>query len=1632
VHAKLRALLEPLPFDADLAQHLRRFTGRQWVMDRIDAWLRDAAASRVFWITGAPGVGKTAIAAWLCQHRPEVAAFHLCRHGHVQKSDPRRCVLSIAYQLSTQLAEYQDRLNGLDLARLIPESDARTLFDRLLVQPLSANFPRPKGIVVVLIDALDEATSMGRNELAMFLATEFRRTPDWLRLVITSRPDPEVTHPLQAYTPHVLNASSPDNEDDIRAFLRRELQPFTADGGAVSASVIEAILTRSEGIFLYVEWVRQEVAAGRLSLSEPDKFPKGLGEVYAQYVARQFPDTAAYKREIAPALDAIAAAREPLELSMLAAMLGWGERRRHEFQQSLGSVFTSSGGRILPFHKSVLDWLTSAEKAGPYFVSVEEGHQALATLCWGEYRRGLQSISSYALAHLPAHLIAARRWDDLERLLCDLFYLEANVAAGRAFDLVDVFATAVSVLPEERPQRHILVQLANALRPDIHFIARHARDYPQGLFQCLWNNAWWYDCPEAAQHYVDGRSPHFHQTVCGESATGEGGSSSLVAGLRASASIIAKFRAFLSRTTAKWRPIRCASSISHGKTQETRCGGPLPSPNDRSASAPTVHQLLERWREAKERAQPGLTWLRALRPPPVNSGQLAVLRGHESEVKSVAISAGGEWIVSASTDRTVRVWDAHTGEQLEVLRGHERGVISVAISPDGERIVSGSYDDTLRVWDARTGAELAIWYDSVKDVVFSPCGDWIAVGGSLDIVRIWDARDLAERAILRGHERPVNSVAISPDGERIVSGSDDETLRVWDARNGAELAVLRGHEGSVNSVGFSPDGKRIVSSGSDDWTVRVWDTHSGAERAILPVYDGTVRSVAFSYDGERIVGGVGDRVRVWDAHSGTELAVLRGHESWVNSVAFSPDGQRIVSGSFDHTVRVWDAHTSGEAPVVRGHEESVRDLAYSPDGERIVSASDDETVRVWDAHSGAELTILRGHENAVYSVAFSPDGKRIVSGGSILDKTVRVWDVHSGAELAVLHGHERAVTSAAFSPDGKWIISGSDDKTVRVWDAGSGSELAVLRGHESGVDGVAISPDGKRTVSWDSNGNVRVWGTATGAELLALQGCFQDVAFSPDGQRIVSWSVGGTLVWDAEARPCLEVIQGITDLTATAGGAKRFPLRAVMHRLETVVEASDTGHPVARFPINFRGQGGKLAVHPLGTAWAGCAGSHVYIIKLEGTAPDAAKISPIGSQERQSEERVLGREHPDMLAGLQNLAEQMLRRALEEFDRVLGPDEPYTLETVHKLADVLARKGDYVGAEAMYRRALEGRERNVMLGPEHPDTLMTLSNLAYVLVNKGDGAAAEPLYRRALEARDRVLGPDDPYTLETVHKLADVLASKADHAGAEEMYRRALEARDRVLGSEHPDTLRTISDLAFFLWSKGDHAGAEPLYRRALESYERVLGPDHPDTLVSMNNLALLLEQTGDYDGAEAEYVKAVERWPTHEWLLGNYAFFLQNVRRDFPRAQDIYLRGLSANPDIAVNHTKYAGLCFVMGATSEAEEQLCEAWRLESGKQYGCTYRALFLRGALAATQQADTALYLGQLKTLFDQGVPPIPAHNTSVHEHLQRTLPSDQSALFDALYAAINEPDGVTRLSALPAWQAIPPRPLDEPWP
>ncbi len=512
--------------------------------------------------------------------------------------------------------------------------------------------------------------------------------------------------------------------------------------------------------------------------------------------------------------------------------------------------------------------------------------------------------------------------------------------------------------------------------------------------------------------------------------------------------------------------------------------------------------------------------------------EVAVLRGHENGLESAAFSPDGTRVVTASADATARVWDVSSGREVAVLRGHENNVGSAAFSPDGTRVVTASTDKTARVWDASSGREVAVLRgheSNLRSAAFSPDGTRVVTVSFDATARVWDASSGAEVAILRGHATVVQAAAFSPDGTRVVTASFDSTARVWDASSGKQEAVLRGHGSAVQAAAFSPDGTRIVTA-STDKTARLWDASSGKEMATLRGHGFAVQTAAFSPDGSRVVTASTDKTaRVWDASSGREVVVLRGHEGGVESASFSPDGTRVVTAALDKVARVWDVSSGTEGAVVlRGHEFAVQAAAFSPDGTWLATASWDKTARVWDASSGREVVVLRGHENGVESAAFSPDGTRLVTASS--DKTARVWDALGGREVLVLRGHEDGVESAAFSPDGTRLVTASLDKTARVWDASSGKQVTILRGHEDGVQSALFNPDGTRvvTASWD--GSVRVWDASSGREVAALrghEGGVDSAAFSPDGTRLATGSWNGIArVWDASSGKQEAVLRG--------------------------------------------------------------------------------------------------------------------------------------------------------------------------------------------------------------------------------------------------------------------------------------------------------------------------------------------------------------------------------------------------------------------------------------------------------------------------------------------------------------------------
>ncbi len=515
--------------------------------------------------------------------------------------------------------------------------------------------------------------------------------------------------------------------------------------------------------------------------------------------------------------------------------------------------------------------------------------------------------------------------------------------------------------------------------------------------------------------------------------------------------------------------------------------------------------------------------------------------GHTGLIKGVAYTPDGRYIVTASEDKTVRIWERETGRLVKVIRGqigpgHEGMLYALAISPDGKYIAVGGY-----------GVGVYGKNGSGKDYIF--------------IYTLPDGK-LVKRLV--GHSNVIYALAFSPDGKYLASGSHDNTVIIWDTGNWKRLKTLRGHRNHINSVAFLLDSRHLVSASLDS-TLRVWDIRTGETVHILRDHEAEVIRVAVSLDGLIASGSFDHTIKLW--HDGEEKKTFEASDE-VDALAFTPDGKKLIASTYDDNITLWDVE-SGRSYLLGSHTNSVFAVAVSPDGREAVSCggNQQEIIR-WDLKTKKKISELKSMGKIVYRAGFSRSGDAIGFGYTWwkIDYSFdfNSLDVHEavdsdfmkekeeggGIELVIKkvpkYPHERLfvrvkgelkpiavndlwywdrVNCASLTPDNRYIVVGTA-YGLFLYDT-DGNRIREYVGHYGEVWGVAVSPDGELLASASVDQTVRLWNLKTGELLLTIFYSVEDgewVAMtpagyyvsSPHGDRYIGWHENRGL--DREAR----------------------------------------------------------------------------------------------------------------------------------------------------------------------------------------------------------------------------------------------------------------------------------------------------------------------------------------------------------------------------------------------------------------------------------------------------------------------------------------------------------------------------------
>lgn len=250
------------------------------------------------------------------------------------------------------------------------------------------------------------------------------------------------------------------------------------------------------------------------------------------------------------------------------------------------------------------------------------------------------------------------------------------------------------------------------------------------------------------------------------------------------------------------------------------------------------------------------------------------LEGHSGFVQDLALSNNAEFALSASWDRSMRLWNLKNGDTICKFHGHTKDVLSVAFSPDNRQIVSGGRDNQLKMWNVKGECMFTMERDCHTDWVscvrFSPApqAPLIVSGGWDNLVKVWSLSEFRCLSTLKGHTGHVNSVTVSPDGSLCASAGKDGTAKLWDVSRGEHLYELECNE-PINQICFSPN--RYWLCAATESAIRIWDLEN--KDVVAELIPETQKkslkpectSISWSADGSTLYSGYTDNtIRVWN------------------------------------------------------------------------------------------------------------------------------------------------------------------------------------------------------------------------------------------------------------------------------------------------------------------------------------------------------------------------------------------------------------------------------------------------------------------------------------------------------------------------------------------------------------------------------------------------------------------------------------------------------------------------------------------------------------------------------------------------------------------------------------------------
>ncbi len=293
--------------------------------------------------------------------------------------------------------------------------------------------------------------------------------------------------------------------------------------------------------------------------------------------------------------------------------------------------------------------------------------------------------------------------------------------------------------------------------------------------------------------------------------------------------------------------------------------------------------------------------------PERNIVKTASFKAHDGAVSGLSLSGDGRLIVTASSDRTLRIWNRDSLKEAGAIYLDDGPATSLSVR--NNRALTTHADGSTVIWDLDSRQRLYRFKRndaSVWAATFAGSEDRVASAGHDWTVALWEtASESAPARLFEGHESAVQALASDASGRWLASGGADKTVKLWDLESRQIKRTYRNHSDFVSALAVSAD-TNFVAAASLDGSIKLWSTTSNRPQRTYTAHKARVTSIAFSANGELLASAAEDgTVRIRGLKRTRSYWTLNGMDQGARTVAFAPDGRSLITGGQDGVVTLW-------------------------------------------------------------------------------------------------------------------------------------------------------------------------------------------------------------------------------------------------------------------------------------------------------------------------------------------------------------------------------------------------------------------------------------------------------------------------------------------------------------------------------------------------------------------------------------------------------------------------------------------------------------------------------------------------------------------------------------------------------